>query len=145
MDPVSLAATLSTALAPFLPYLIKAGEKVAETAGEKFGSGAWERAKALWGKLQPHLEEKPVAMSAAEEVAQAPNDEDAIASLRLQLRKLLQEHPDLIGELQPQAEQLRAHAQMIVSGQRALGIQGGMHGGTAHTGDTFHGTPDRNS
>jgi hypothetical protein len=145
MDPVSLAATLSTALAPFLPYLVKAGEKIAETAGEKFGSDAWERAKELWGKLQPRMEERPPAMSAAEEVAQAPNDEDAIASLRLQLRKLLQEYPDLASELHPSAEQLRTHSQMIVGGERALGIQGGMHGGTAHTGDVFHGTFDKKS
>jgi hypothetical protein len=35
-------------LAPFLPYLLKAGEKAAEEAGRRLGAAAWEQAQALW-------------------------------------------------------------------------------------------------
>ncbi len=51
-DPNPFIPQLVQFLAPFLPYLLKAGEKAAEEAGKKLGEAAWERAKGLWGKLK---------------------------------------------------------------------------------------------
>ena len=61
MDVTTLAKDLVVFLTPFLPYLLKAGEKAAEEAGKKFGGDAWDRAKGLWAKLRPKVEAKPAA------------------------------------------------------------------------------------
>ncbi len=53
MDVTTLAKDVAAFLAPFLPYLLKAGEKAAEEAGKKLGGDAWDKAKSLWGKLRP--------------------------------------------------------------------------------------------
>jgi hypothetical protein len=65
-----IAGSASAFLTPLLPYLVgslsgaaitKAGEKAAgkavEKIGEKVGEGVWERAKHLWGKFRPKIEE----------------------------------------------------------------------------------------
>jgi hypothetical protein len=95
--------TLTTFLTPFLPYLLKVGEKATEEAGKKFGEGfganAWEKAKALWSKLQPKVETKPMAKGAAEELANSPNDADAKETLQKQLKKFLDEDKNLYAEI----------------------------------------------
>ena len=95
MDPSALANEVGRYLLPFLPYLIKAGEKAAEEAGKKFGAAAWEKAQAIWAKLRANDEVK----QAAKDAAAMPGDADARASLRLQLKKLLQADEALRGEL----------------------------------------------
>ncbi|WP_414570178.1 hypothetical protein [Nostoc sp. CCY 9925] len=95
--------TLTTFLTPFLPYLLKAGEKAAEEAGKKlgegFGASAWEKAKALWTKLQPKVEAKPMAKAAAEELANSPNEPDAKETLQNELKKLLDRDKNLAAEI----------------------------------------------
>jgi len=95
MDPTTLARSLVAFLTPFLPYLIKAGERAAEEASKKLGADAWEHAKALWGRLRS----KPEVKSAAQDVAVMPDDPDAQAALCLQLRKLLAKDKALVAEL----------------------------------------------
>ncbi|MFN3742605.1 MAG: hypothetical protein ACK4VW_08055 [Anaerolineales bacterium] len=58
-DPSQLLPQLVSFLSPFLPYLLKMGEQAAEEAGKKLGMDAWERAKALWGRLRPKVASKP--------------------------------------------------------------------------------------
>lgn len=99
MDPATLAAQMVAVLAPALPYLLKAGERAAEEAGSRLGGQAWEQASALWAKLRPRADEQPAVMEAAQEVAQRPEDEDAQAALRVQLRKLLSKDSALAAEL----------------------------------------------
>lgn len=99
MDIALLAKRLTIFLSPFLPYLLKAGEKAAEDVGTKFGAAAWEQAKVLWDKLQPKFAAKAAAVEAVEDVAQTPDDEDAQASLRLQLKKLLNQDESLAKEI----------------------------------------------
>ena len=99
MDVQTLAREVVAFLAPFLPYLVKAGGEAAKEAGKKFGEAAWEQAKALWGKLHPKVEAKPAAQEAVQDAAAAPQDEDAQAALRLQLKKLLAEDETLAVEV----------------------------------------------
>ena len=99
MDIATLAKDVTRFLTPFLPYLLKAGEKAAEEAGKELGSDAWERARGLWSRLRPQIEAKPTAREAVTNAAAAPQDEDAQAALRLQLRKLLAENEDLAREI----------------------------------------------
>jgi len=89
MDDQTLAQNVVHFLTPFLPYLLqvgkKAGGKAIEEIGKEFGAEAAKKAKALWHKLRvnKNVEE------AAQDVAAMPDDPDAQAALRLQLKKLL--------------------------------------------------------
>ena len=56
MDISSLATSVVVFLTPFFPYLLSAGEEAIKQVGKKFGEAAWEKAKALWEKIQePNL------------------------------------------------------------------------------------------
>jgi hypothetical protein len=136
-------AALTTFLAPFLPYLLKVGEKAAEETGKKLGEGfggdSWERAKALWAKLSPKVEAKEAAQEAAQDVAENPEDEDAQAALRQQLKKLLNENSTLASEISrlfEEAKQTGSVSNIIASGTRAAAVGGSASGNTISTGDT---------
>ncbi len=92
-------ATLTALLSPFLPYLVKAGEKAAEEAGQRLGGESWDWVKQIWNKLSPKVEEKPVLKEVVQDVAANPQDEDYQAALRGQLKKLLKEDSTLEAEL----------------------------------------------
>jgi len=92
-------AVLMSFLAPFLPSLLNLGTKAAESAAEKFGEDAWEKAKSLWTKLRPKVEAKPLAQGAAQELAQNPDDEDAREALTKQFQKILDADPALATEI----------------------------------------------
>ena len=134
MDIQTLSQQLTVFLAPFLPYLLKMGEKAAEEAGKRLGAESWEGARALWGKLRPKVEAKPAAQEAVQEVAAKPADEDAQAALRLQLRKLLTEDEALAREVQ-QALETPAVQQVIAQGARSVAIGGSVSGSVIVTGD----------
>jgi hypothetical protein len=136
MDVTTLARDLAVFLTPFLPYLLKAGEKVAEEVGKKFGAATWDRAKALWEKLRSKVEAKPAAQEAVQDAAAAPNDEDIQAALRLQLRKLLAEDAVFareIARLWQEAQQ--ADATVIAAGERSVAIGRDVTSSTIITGD----------
>jgi hypothetical protein len=86
-------ATLTTFISPFLPFLLKLGEKAAEKSTEsaagKFGEASWSKAQAVWQMLNPKVEAKDSAKEAVIDVANAPEDEDLQIALRVQLKKLL--------------------------------------------------------
>ncbi len=86
-------------LAPCLPFLLKMGGKVAEGASQKVGEDAWNKAKAIWAKLHPKVEAKEAAKEAAADVAQNPDDEDLQASLRVQIKKILDSDTALAEEI----------------------------------------------
>ena len=134
MDINALASSLTTALVPLLPYLLKAGEKAAEETGKTVAGQSLEWAKSLWAKLQPKVEAKPAALEAAQDVAQSPEDEEAQVALRRQLRKLLTEDQSLAEEVSRWLEQGKV-AGMNVSGDRNVAIGGDVKGSTIVTGD----------
>lgn len=135
MDIAGLAQDLSTFLVPFLPYLLKAGEKATEEVGRKLGSDAWDKAKALWAKLYPKVEAKPAAQEAVQDVTNAPTDTDAQAALRLQLRKLLAEDETLASEVARLWEEVKAGGVTIIAGgERSIAARK-IEGSTIITGD----------
>lgn len=111
-----MEAILTTFLAPFLPYLLKQGEEAAQAAIGRFGAAAWKRAQKLWERLRPRLQDKEAARESAEDVAAAPDDELARASLQLQLRKLIGDDPDLARELAEMLEENRRDGIMADNG-----------------------------
>jgi hypothetical protein len=146
LDLVILAKEAVTFLAPFLPYLLKAGEGLAEEAGKKLGEqaggGAWDKAKALWGRLRPKVEVKPAAQEAIQDVAKDPHDEDALAALRLQLKKIFTEDEDLAQKVfKLQQEMHGAGVNVAAIGDRSVAIGGNVSNTTITTGDQNHTKP----
>jgi hypothetical protein len=132
MDIVALASSVTTALVPLLPYLLKGG---AEETGKAVAGQSWEWAKSLWTKLQPKVEANPAALVAAQDVAQAPEDGDLQAVLRVQLRKLLTEDQSLAEEVSRWLEQGKAAGINVSAiGERSVAI-GRDFQGTIITGD----------
>lgn len=136
MDIGALAGSLTTALVPLLPYLLKAGEKAAEETGKTVAGQSWEWAKSLWTKLKPTVEAKPAALEAAQDVAQSPGDEDLQATLRVQLKKVLTEDQSLAEEVSRWLEQGRAAGINVAAmGKRSVAIGGNVNSSTIVTGD----------
>src|SRR6185295_7294869 len=136
MDINALASSLTTALVPLLPYLLKAGEKAAEETGKAVAGQSWEWGKSLWSKLKPKVEAKPEALEAAQDIAQHPDDQDAQAAFRRQLRKLLTEDQSLAEEVGRLLDQGKAAGITVTaSGERSVAIGGDANGSTIVTGD----------
>jgi len=136
MDIGALASSLTTALVPLLPYLLKAGEKAAEETGKAVAGQSWEWAKSLWTKLKPEVEAKPAALEAAQDVARAPEDEDLQAALRVQLKKLLTEDLSLAEVVSRWLDQGKAAGIIVTaSGERSIAIGGKVKGSTIVTGN----------
>jgi hypothetical protein len=135
MDNTMLVQNLSAFLAPFLPYLLKTSEKAIEEVGKQLGADAWRRASVLWGKLRTKMEANPAAQEAAQDVANAPEDADAQAALRLQLRKLLSGDEILAAEMTRLWEVTEtAGVTIIATGKRSVAAQK-IEGSTIIAGD----------
>ena len=140
MDCPQLSTQLVQLLAPYLPYLLKglklAGQEAAKALGEKAGEQGFEQAKALWDKLRSKMEAGPAALEAAQDAAAHPDDEDSLAALRLQLKKLLAEDPALAQELARLLPQSGPAGQTVIaSGDRSVAIGGSVSGSVIVTGD----------
>jgi hypothetical protein len=154
MDIPTIAATATSFLVPALPYLATAGEKGAEVLGEKLGAGAWETAKAIWQKLSPAMEASPSATEAAQEVVSAPDDPDAQAALRHQLKKILAADASLASalvQLLEAAGPTSYHAEVhgdgaiaqgggVAAGKGGVAVGGDVHDGVRTGGTEFIGT-----
>jgi hypothetical protein len=139
MDP-QLPAQLVQFLAPFLPYLVKgvklAGQEAAKALGKKVGEQSLDQAKALWEKLRPKVEARPPALEAVQDAAEHPDDEDALAALRLQLKKLLAEDEPLAQELARLLQQAQGTGRTVTaSGNRSVAVGGNVTGSVIVTGD----------
>ncbi len=126
-------AALTSFLAPFLPYLLRAGKTFGDEAAQALGEGAWTHAKRLWERLRPGVEAKPAAREAADDVAERPEDERARGALELQLEKLLGEDAGLAAEIERLWAEAKT-AQVVVAGERGVAAGGGISG-TVITGD----------
>ncbi len=120
-------AALTSFLAPFLPYLLKAGTPAAEEAGKLIGAEAWELAKALWKRLRPRLEENPTAEGTVHLAAERPDDTRARGAFELQLEMLLGRDHELreqVTRLWQEAEVTRITTVNIsASGDRSVAAQ----------------------
>jgi hypothetical protein len=139
-DIANLAKESVTLLAPFLPHLLKAGagftEEAGKKLGEQLGGGAWETVKSLWAKLRPKVEAKPETHEAAKGVAAEPEDADAQAVLRVQLKKLFAEDKTLADEVLKVFEDARKSGVNVAAiGDRSVALGGNVSGSTIITGD----------
>jgi len=118
-------ALIVTILAPCLPFLMGLGQKAVEKGAEKLGEkgveGLLPQARKIWEKLHPQVEAKAAAQEAAEDVAKSPDDADAVAALRQQLKKIL-EVPENAGLVKEIAEIL-AEAEENSAGAAKFNVQ----------------------
>lgn len=91
-------ALLVTILAPCMPLLMGLGQKAVEKGAEQM----LPQVRKIWEKLHPKVEAKEAAKEAAEDVAKSPDDADAMAALRQQLKKILEapENAGLVKEIE---------------------------------------------
>lgn len=128
MDPqavAELAQKIGAFLLPFLPFLLKAGEKAAEEAGEKLGGAAWERARALWERL--HGKER--VKTAAEAAEKLPDNPAVQQALGNEVARALNEDPALSAAV---AEMLKDEVvqRVIATGKSQIErVEQGAHGG----------------
>ena len=128
-------AALASFLAPLLPYVVQAGQKVAGKAADVIGEEAATYAEKLWQRLRPGVEAEPAAKEAVEKVAKNPEDEAALGSLRDQLEKLLEEDEALKADLTRIWDEARAANVVTASGERSVAIGRDVSGSTIITGD----------
>jgi hypothetical protein len=82
------------------------------------------------------VEAKPAALEAAQDAATHPDDEDTLAALRLQLKKLLAEDEALAQELARLLPRSGPAGQTVIaSGDRSVAIGGNASGNVIITGD----------
>lgn len=126
-------------LSPFLPRLLGKASEVGARVGGAAVDAAWEHSRRIWDKLRPAVQAKPAATEAAADVAAAPDDADAQAALRLQLKKLLADDPALATELGSLLEQAKSAGVLATgTGSVATGViqaeTGGIAAGIIHGG-----------
>ncbi len=135
-DLAVLAHDVTTYLTPFLPVLLKkAGEAVVTETTKKAVGETWDATKALWTRMKSKVEEKPAALEAAQDLATNPNDADSQATLRNQLKKLLNEDQSFATEI----EQLFNKAKEV-SGSQVSATHGGIAFGDNAQGNVVVGT-----
>ena len=142
MDFDTLVQGVYTVLMPVLPYLTELGGKMAESAAEKIGEDLWEGGKNIWGKLRSPFESRPAALEAARDVVAAPDDGDAQAAFRQQLKKILLQDPSLAAEIEQTLGQLQQqNVTVIASGDRSVASQY-LINSTINTGDGHSSKPE---
>jgi len=130
MDSEELAKVVSALLVPTLPYLIRGARQAGTTIREE----ASKQAQRLWAVVKPKIDETPSGSSAAADVADAPEDLDAQAAFRLQLRKLLAQDPAFLEELSQVWRETGQAAGR--GGKRVVTVGGGVSSSAVVAGDS---------
>jgi hypothetical protein len=123
MDPVFLALTATSLLAP---YIAKAGKVIMEDVSKQLPDVAGK----LWDKIAGKIQGKPAAQEAARDLVSQADDKDNQEAFAIQLRKLLKDDPAFAAELEPLVQKAQ---------QESISIRGGgavaTHGGIAVQGN----------
>lgn len=117
-------SALTIFLAPALQFLLGVGEHAADRAEESLGEGAWSSARRLWDRLRGKVEEEPGAQSAAEHLAEHPDDPDARAALAFFVRKILAADPALARGVETDWEVAKTQTTAIASAERSAAVIG---------------------
>jgi len=113
MDPAQLTQALWETLQPYLPLLL--GE-AAKASGQRVPAAIGR----LWQEVTARLRKKPAAAEALADLRRAPDDADAQAALRLQVRKLLAADAALAAQLADLLQQAGAQYRAELHGRGAI-------------------------
>ena len=97
MEVETFVRQLSSFLAPFLSCLLK--QQTYDLKPDTHDAAAWETASKLWNRLGPRAWKRKGLDEAVHDAALSPLDPDALACLRVQLKKLLSADQALTEEL----------------------------------------------
>jgi len=86
VDPISIPLIVTGTWTVLKPFVKKAGGKLLDRAGELLPEAVGK----VWDTVKAKMESKPETADLPAEVAKAPDDEDAQAAFRYQLKKLLE-------------------------------------------------------
>ncbi len=145
MEIAQITQQTFDALKPALPFLTAAGGVGAARA---MGKDAWEQAKGLWSKLRGTDEAMSQALvKAAERVVARPDDDDAAAALRAEVRDVLEANPvtlrDVVALLEAAGPRMSSVTHVTQTGDGAVAV--GAHakavgkGGMIFEGDVHRG------
>jgi hypothetical protein len=120
VDAVTLAQSLTELLIPRLPHLRDETQSpvVVVKGSTQMSDPMLARARRVWDLLRPRAEANAALQDAVAIVAATPDDADAHAALRLQLRRALEADPRLRDELSRVLNEAR------VSGSDAVAVDG---------------------
>jgi internalin A len=103
MDIPVVAASVTSALAPFFPYIIKgvklAGQKWFESLGEKAGEQAADQAGKVWQRIKENSSENKTIEGAAMMLSETPENESVQKIFSDALADVMRKHPGLTQEL----------------------------------------------
>jgi hypothetical protein len=121
MDPVTVAATVTTLLAP---YLVKMGESAMQEVGKKMP----EKIGKLWEAISNRFKGNPAAAGAADDLIKNAEDTDNQQAFELQLKKALKEDEEFAGALQALLKEAQKEAQGSITntGDGAVATNGSM-------------------
>jgi hypothetical protein len=121
MDPATLAASATAFLAP---YLLKAGQSLADQAVDHLPEGV----NKVWSYVLEKFHGKPAAEVAANDIASNASDEDNQAAFRKELKKLL-EDPAIVAELSGLlAKGKESQGISVSAGDGGIAIHGNVQG-----------------
>lgn len=125
IEPVTAAAATVFFIGPYLA-------KMGEAAAEKIGEAGADAAGKVLGWLRNKL--TPGGREALQDLEQVPENVDRQGALRVQLEKVLEQHPELLAELEAMlpAEAIEQGGAMVqnVSG---VGAKASMTKGSGNT------------
>lgn len=127
MDPkvLELAQKITPFLLPLLPYLLKVGEKAAEEVGKKIGGEAWDKAKALWGKLG----RKDKVKTAAEAAVALPDNPAIQQGLETEIARALEADTALREEVAQAVQSDVVQRVLAERGSRIADVEQSAQGG----------------
>ncbi len=129
------AQPIAQALAPLLPYLVTGGDEAVREATRRFGGAVIERARGLWDRVRGSAPEPERLDAAAADAAAAPQDPDALAALRLQVRRALEAAPHMAQLWQQEAEAILQATGSARGGDRSVVNTGIIRDSTIITGE----------
>jgi len=107
MDPItSLAAS---AVAVLTPYLAEAGKEFAKEAGK----AALGKIGAFYDFLKQRFQDHPTAKGALDDLKANPDDEDAQAALRVQIKKLVNADPAMVKTIQQMLGEMKQDKESV--------------------------------
>ncbi len=133
VDVTTLAAGAVAALVPALPMLVDVGKGAAGEIGKRTVGKVSDAALGIWHLLRPKVDASPVLAEAVTDLAQSPDDEDAQAALRVQIRKALTADPELAAQLQRVMENSQTSVTQTVVGSGNVVAGRDMKGNTITT------------
>lgn len=95
----TILSDLIAILSPALPYLSGISEKAGDGLIHKIGADGWDRAKKVLALLRPKIDKDPEAQEAVQHLLNEPNSQGCKALLRMQLKKMLENDPQLAKEI----------------------------------------------